>query len=94
MQNTRENAYNVFKEVLNDLDELIEGSHSVEFATTDYGVCFTISRNWGSNIFVYFACLFEDCTAYITIENTTYDFQLDNDELETVIESLHDWGYF
>lgn len=92
-KDTREFAYEVFQNVMNELDDTIENAHLINFADTDSGVCLEFARHWSSDIYVYCGILFEDGYMTITLENTPYRFHLNNDELETIIETFHDFGY-
>lgn len=86
---TREQAYCVFKDVLENIYDYVDNFVLQNYIETSAGVCAEFAINYDSNTYVYFGCLFDDAEMTITIDNKQERFHLDVDEMEDILDAIN-----
>lgn len=85
---TREQAYCVFQDVLENTYDCIDNFTLYHYVDTANGVCAEFGMHYDSNTYVYFGCLFDDAKMTITIDGHSERFHLDLKEMENILDAI------
>lgn len=85
---TREQAYCVFQDVLENIYEYVDNFELYHCVYTDNCFCAEFGMHYDSTTYVYFGCLFDDAEMTITIDGHSERFHLDLNEMENILDAI------